>query len=506
MLRYTGHPLVDVGAAAMAAFVEKDDPASLTEDDYQKVSDFIKRNYTVQPLQSFLTVAQMNSGFTNPAYAKAIETRQFYARLLAQSVATDAPTTEETCVFTGNPASGIIFSVGEPTSPGRTFREHVPMITGRGVINFLPGGVAGLPVSGLAMLAIQFFPMGCAKCAGKLLAVHSDNPRLTLLFARRFLHDNIRAMTLAQQTGSTKMPEAPHSARTLLIDTLLRAETARRDAQIEEEPASITAYHLTNSGQSNPLDDRNPPLQMYHLPLDLTTFLATVTTGDYRESWNKLVQRAWQRPPEKKGTAKDEAGDTPFVPRYNSLYEDVMRLADDMAGRAPRFIRTYFLRVPYRATAQDDPTRLYRLRDEYDLVSWPLVKLFLEQVIHMNELRIAEIRTLGDKLAEYVAEMDDKRFFRLFSIEQRAEPFRSILIKANTAAIRAGYPPLFGLDSYVNVFHEGEELLRPNWRLARDLVLIRMVEQLYVRGWIGKNPDLVDEVSQKREEQAEADA
>jgi CRISPR-associated protein Cst1 len=503
MLIYTGHPLIDVGAAAMAAFVEKDDPATLTDDDYQKVADFIERNYTVQPLKSFLNVAFLNSGFTQPAYENQPEKRQLYAQKVSRSFGQDVPKGDEACVFTGVEASAVSFSVDESLPAGRAFREHVPMITGRGVINFLPGGDAGLPVSGLAMLAIQFFPMGCAKCAGKLLAVHSDNPRLTRLFAQRFLHENIRAMTLAQQKGEAKMPEREHSARTLLIKTLLDAEQSRQYAQSEEEPASITAYHLTNSGQSNPLDDKNPPLQIYYLPLDLTTFLATVVTGEYRESWNKLVQRAWQRPPEKK---KEEDAETPFVPRYNSLYEDVMRLADDMAGRAPRFIRTYFLRLPRRATAQDDPTRLYRLRDEYDLVSWTLVKLFLERVIHMNDLRIEEIRTLGDRLAEYVAEMDDKRFFRLFSIEQRAEPFRSILIKANTAAIRAGYPPLFGLDSFVNVFHEGEELLRPNWRLARDLVLIRMVEQLYTRGWIGKNPDLVDEVSQKREEQAETES
>jgi CRISPR-associated protein Cst1 len=48
---------------------------------------------------------------------------------------------------------------------------------------------------------------------------------------------------------------------------------------------------------------------------------------------------------------------------------------------------------------------------------------------------------------------------------------------------------------YVTVFEEGAELARSDWRLSRDLVLIRMVEQLYAFGWFGKNPDvLTDEL------------
>ena len=34
------------------------------------------------------------------------------------------------------------------------------------------------------------------------------------------------------------------------------------------------------------------------------------------------------------------------------------------------------------------------------------------------------------------------------------------------------------------MFEEGEDLPRADWRLARDLVLIRMVERLYELGWV----------------------
>ncbi len=176
MLQYTGHPLVDVGAAAMAAFVGKDHPAKLVDEDYARVADYIERQYAKQPLKSYLNVAFLNSGFTQPAFESQPEKRRLYAQKVARSYTSVA--TDLWCVFTGEPAIGVSLSVDESLPAGRAFREHMPMMTGRGIINFVPGGEAGLPVSGLALLAIQFFPMGCAKCGGRLLAVHSDSPDL----------------------------------------------------------------------------------------------------------------------------------------------------------------------------------------------------------------------------------------------------------------------------------------------------------------------------------------
>jgi CRISPR-associated protein Cst1 len=57
--------------------------------------------------------------------------------------------------------------------------------------------------------------------------------------------------------------------------------------------------------------------------------------------------------------------------------------------------------------------------------------------------------------------------------------------------VRRGNPPLVTLDPYLTVFEEGDEISRSDWQLARDLVLIRMVERLYQNGWIGKNAEVV---------------
>ena len=110
----------------------------------------------------------------------------------------------------------------------------------------------------------------------------------------------------------------------------------------------------------------------------------------------------------------------------------------------------------------------------------------------MDRKRIEAIRSLGDTLASYVKEQDDKRFFRKFYRVQNNNDFMVELIKADKNYTARGHtPPLFGLDSFCNVFLEqtgdGEEL-KLDWRFARDLVFIRMIEQLHENNWFKENP------------------
>lgn len=494
MLKYTGHPIVDVGVAVIVAFARKRKVATVTPDDLDKVAAYIEQQYVVNPLKSFLNVAFPDSGFTQPAYEKAPHKRIEYARLVSRGYCPDDPQGEERCVFTGFPSTDI--KLTKKGKPGRAFRQHIPLLTGEGVINFHPGGDAGLPVSGIALLCIQAFPLGCAKCGGRLLAVHSDNEDITYEFAKNFLERNRLAINLAQQSGSKKMPEAKRSAKTLLIETFLEVEQRRGDAAEEHAPSSVTAYHLSNSGQSNSLDRNSPPLTIYYFPLEMTEFVSYAAySPEYRDAWQRLTQRAWQlaKPKRKrKGGAEEQVADN-YEPRRNFLYEDLFKLPEDAAF----FIQRYFLRIPQRYGGEDDPRRAYRTKDELHLISWNLTEFFMERVMGMNKERIRQVRELGDKLAVYVDAQNEKRFFRNFFVEQNYGNFRSNLIKANINYIKKGNPPLITLDPYIEIFEDGEEIERSNWRLARDLVLIRMIEELYNRGWLGKNQDVIPDTQEE---------
>lgn len=493
ILSYTGHPFFDVGLATVGVFAGKYDTGAVTEEDLELVASFIEFEYIRDPLKSFLGVAfTTNAWFNQPAFAKQPEKRHEYAQRILRGFGKKHPV--ERCVFTGKPATAIAFSDKLPS--GRAYRQHIPLLTGEGVINFHPAGHAGLPVSGEAALCLQAFPLGCAKCGGRLLAVHSDNPDITYDFAAEFFEENRMALSLAQKAGSSKMPEAKMSAKTLLIQTLFKIEERRREEADDHRPSSVTAYHLTNSGQSNPLDDRNPPLEIYHLPIELTNFLVQLASPNYRAEWHAITDRAWRLAlPKKKKRASDGDAEEDTRPKRNFLFEDLFQLPD----QAGKFIRRYFLRIPVRGKTADDPRGFYSLRDEASLVSWKITDLFLREVMGVEKERAKQIRDLGDRLAAYIAGENDRQFFTAFYNARRYLHLRNTLIKANLAHVKRGNPPLITYEPYIQVFEEGFEVERADWRLAADLVLIRMIEQLYNLNWLGKNDDALAELKDYEE-------
>lgn len=465
--------MVDIGIATITAFVNKKDPSLLTIEDLDAIAEYMERNYVVDPLKSFLTVAFPNSGFTQPAYERDPKKRVEYARKIIRAYRPDTPTLEERCIFTGKPAVAVSLDLKDALPLGRAYRQHIPLATGEGVINFHPYGNAGVPVSGEALLAIQAFPLGCAKVAGRLLAVHADDAEITYRFTRNFLIQNRKAIQTAQLSGEKKLEEPLLRTTTLLIETLLAIEKQKQEAGEENRPVSITAYHLSNSGQGVGLD-------IYYLPLEITDFLRTAITPRYNQAWDRLCYRGWEITEAK---SRKKGQDVTTQPQQNVLYEDLFKLPED----ATLFIRRYFLRIPDRGKFPGDPRSTYSLLTEANLVSWNLTELFLRKVVSMNKERIEQIRKLGDDLAEYINNEKDKRFFHSFLTALKYDVFRSILIRLNVAQMKRGKAPLITFDPFIDIFEIGEELPYNDWRLARDLVLIRMIEKLHELGWIQAN-------------------
>ena len=99
----------------------------------------------------------------------------------------------------------------------------------------------------------------------------------------------------------------------------------------------------------------------------------------------------------------------------------------------------------------------------------------------MEKERIEEIKELGDMLAAYVKEFDDQRFLNEFYSVQRSDYFRNPVLRASkrVAATRS-HPPLFRYDVFCTVFFTPEsEELRFDWKFARDLLCLRMLEWFY---------------------------
>lgn len=477
MINYTGQPFTDVGLATISAFAKKNSPTELTEADLDKVSDYLIREYTRQPLESVATIPFAGGAyFTQPAY-KNRPIKLKGTKKILKTYKSTMPTSDERCVFTRLPAVAIQLDEKGVLPLGRAARSNIPLATGVSVINFTPEGQTGLPISGLALLALHAMPLGCAKCGKQLLLVHSDNPEMMLHFARTFLLENRRNIQLAQQAGSSKLRDAQRNYRTLLIETLVKARQMQMEAREEEKPFSITAYHFSNSGQ-------DPSLDIYHLPMQILGFLRDMQQAKYHAEWSKIVNQAWEKEPKNKRKSKKE-GKEKFEPRHNWLYEDLFELPDT----ATTFIRKYFLAGSRRYLKNFDS-----ISEEQPITptSWQILNRFLRRVMLMEKEKIDAIRQMGDTLAEYVNQNNDGPFFKKFLWARSYYSMRKDLLTVNLEYTKNGKPPILDFDTFTMVFEEGEETYRRGWwSLARDLMVIRIIERLYELDWFSKNPNVV---------------
>lgn len=483
-LSWTNHALVDVGLAAITAYACRQGPEELTWADLDGFVQYAERALLTKTMRSHASVLfTINTSYLNPSTKEEDRPRLLHELLNRFKVAPANPATA--CVYCGRP--GV----------ERAYRDLVPMLTGRGVINFFPQGRHGLAICGFCLLCLQAAAFGAPSCEGRALVIQADDPRLTLSLVEEWLPQVRQWVQLSEQTG--EKVEAFSAPRTRVIDTLVRLERQRQHS-LNASQGGITVYHLSNSGQG-------PDITIYTLPSAVVRFLRLAQTPGYRKAWQALVDRAWEvEKPKTKGATAD-AGSQPNRQRQrNYLYEDLYRLPDE----APRFIRTYLLRRQlYRArpgTAQRDPRSTYQGLKEAGLTNWSLTELFLREVLGMDGQRIELIRALGDRLAEEIDATNDRALFMRAYSARRYDEVRRLLLRSSFVRLRRNEEPVVSFDDFLTIFEEGEELARADWRLAWDLVLVRLIDTLYTRGWLARHKEVIDEAEQVLEEGEEQTA
>lgn len=480
MLRLTGFVLPDVGILTLTVLAKKTEPSQVTRQDLDRIAQDLQDFYSQGVGRSLAAgVVFPNSGFVQLEFDKpqfqykrqawadlvlrghqqldlepilqALDKKEYRAMVLRNLE--NAPR----CAFTGEPAYL------------RVSREMLPMLNGRGVSNFSPMGEAGLPVSDLVLLAIHALPLGCIVTQGALLAVESDDPELMMEFVRANVAQNQRFINLARQDGYEKYPNvSAYKSRliTVLVDALNRQQAKWGD---EYRMPSLTAYHFSNNGTS-------ARVAVYTLPSSTIQFVRDVSHGDHAPVWERIVRSGWT---EEKDESEELKSKTPKLTRRNFIYEDLF----DLPENARDFLRTYFLRRPLKAFKRD-PRADYNLFTEADLISWGITALFLRSIMNMEKSRIEHIRSLGDRLAAHIQNSHDHRLLKALYYENRYWLFRRALLRAMYGY--AGDEPLVTFDGYVQIFEPFEEGIgveRADWNLSRDLLLIRIFEQLHTQGY-----------------------
>lgn len=113
----------------------------------------------------------------------------------------------------------------------------------------------------------------------------------------------------------------------------------------------------------------------------------------------------------------------------------------------------------------------------------------------MEEKRLEAIREFADKMADYVYRSNDRDVFRSLVYGQKPWDIRNALTKAQRNRAREHNELLFGLDEYLKVFIADDAVGKADWSLVRDLMSIRLVEQLFEKEFFKKeeNQDLLVE-------------
>lgn len=484
MLRLTGFVLPDVGILTLTAFARKSDPADVTREDLDQMADYLEDLYS-QPMGKYLAGSlafTTGGGFTQPGWSgeKFEYKRKAYADFVLRGHQNNdlGPTlaaldergktdyrdmvlrgveNAPRCAFTGGPAYL------------RVSREMLPMLNGRGIINFSAMGAAGLPVSDIILLAIHALPLGCIITQGALLAVESDDADLMMAFVRANLAENLRFINLARQEGYEKYPNLS-AFKSRLITVLVEALSKQQQKWGSDyRMPSLTAYHFTNYGTS-------ARITLYALPSSTVEFVRNVSHGEHAAVWQRMVASGWTQDKEESEELKSK---TPRLTRRNFIYEDLFNLPEN----AREFLRTYFLRRPLKAFKRD-PRAEYNLFTEADLISWGLTALFLRSIMNMEKSRIEHIKTLGDRLADHIRDTNDHRLLKSLYYENKYWLFRKALLRAMYGY--TGDEPLVTFDGYVQVFEpfeEGQGVERADWNLSRDLLLIRIFERLHAQGY-----------------------
>lgn len=486
MLKLTGFVLPDVGILTLTALAGKNDPAQVTHSDLDHIADYLEEFYfhkMGQYVAGSLAFTQ-NGGFTQPgwkaekfkdklpAYTSLVlrgHQQRDLEPILAILDDNGKKADYRNMVLRGNEAAPRCAFTGDPAYL-RVSRDMLPMLNGRGIMNFSAMGEAGLPVSDIVLLAIHAMPLGCIITQGALLAVESDDLDLMFQLVKTNLDTNRRFFNLANQNDYDKYPNLS-AYKSRLITALVEAFNAQQIRWDDEyRMPSLTAYHFSNYGS-------NARVSVYPLPSSTVQFVYDANNGEHQAVWQRIVRSSFTQD---KPEDEELSSKTPKLTQRNFVHEDLF----DLPGNAREFLRTYFLRRPLQKFGRGDPRNNYNLFTEPDLVSWGLTTLFLRSIMNMDKNRIEQIRLLGDRLAAHIQKQDDRRLLKSLYFERQYWRFRAALLRAMYGY--SGDEPLVTFDGYVQIFEPFEEtqgVERMDWNLSRDLLLVRIFEMLHQSGY-----------------------
>lgn len=474
-LRWTDYPLMDAALAGLCVFVGVKDPRQLTPEHLQEFQEWAQKAYFSPELTGWISVV-FTSNFLNPSF-KPEKKREVLSEILG-SYQRPNLLPEKCAIFP------------ELQAQQRVARDLMPMLMGRGPMNFYPAGQPGLPLSGQAITALHGLALAAPLVSGRAMILDADDKTLLLRMVKSWQGEWRNRIQFSLDKGE-KLPIWA-SPRTRVIENLrwiLGLRPAESDEIDTSEPVpdfkgGATIYHLTNSGQG-------PDAQIYALEQPVIQFLRHAEQK-FPNEWRMLVF----------SKRYDDKTKDPRFGFRNELDEALFSLPDNAAYFLRRYLLPPFTQA-LRAAKADAKTSKGSKKTDKDVPKpiplsglWGITELFLMEVVGMEKARVEAIEALGKRLGEWIVKENDKRLFRELYEARGAGPLRHVLLKAmlekskqDAKSGTAERDLITTKDEYLRIFTEADEITRADFTLARDLLKMRVIQYLHETRFFEENKD-----------------
>lgn len=444
-IKYTGHPFVDVGVAVMEIWLDKK-CEDFTEEDINNAKNWLIKQYDNPVLKGYLSTIFPNSFWANFNIGENKKKERQDELLEAKSEL------KRKCVFCEQEANFL------------ANRAYFPLIAGENSFNYSNFGQTDLPLCKSCILSVQFFPLGSLKIEGSILVFWSINYEWTNKLTKK-LFDEFQQILLATKDKI----EGYKRPKTQLIDILDKTLNEVKKNTVVND---IVAYHFTNYGTS-------PDINLYNLPVKLTSFLMRVKNSDYAQTHNLIKNYYWNVP---KKTGKNQESDIDYKNIQNKYWEalcDVFQ-SENIKEESYKIIRKFYL---------------IKNKDKMNLNCFGLAQMFLKEVSGMRKERLEIVRKFGDIIAE-IGQKDAKWINNLYLRELKPSEFLGYLTKLSRSLKDSNFAVTLD-DVLILLDITNEEDSTINYlesSLIQSLILIRVFEK------ISQNKEILEKIQDKEGE------
>ncbi|MCK9282001.1 MAG: type I-B CRISPR-associated protein Cas8b1/Cst1 [Melioribacteraceae bacterium] len=447
---WTGNPFVDSGISAIMVYNNRTKPEEITRDDLSNTKELLLNLFLQEQwVKGLNTIFTSNSHVTHASASSREKKKERLEKFLDPLLEiSDEDLSGDNCISCGKHKATTLLS-----------RTSLPLI-GYENSNYFSHFSFGADYCAMCAFAAQCSPLVTYKVGKFFGIIHSNNPRVLLIWAKKSIDNILRQISIANYDGiyNEKYSNSYNALFHLTNEIILSYEE-----RWKETNTSLRLYLFNNYTQ--PPKPPDNVVEIHDLPASVFRFLLEVKASSEFSDWQFVVGRAYYK-------SKKEI-EEPYKKLSNTVYQKLMR---------------------YESILQN----FFSMKNRLTFCKWNLVTIYLKEILDMSTTRINSIKKIADDIAEIIRNHPNgKKRLTQLETAKYYDHFRNVLFRlVKENIVQKADSPLITFDDYVeNLFPEGYK----GWTETRDLILFRLYETLHQ--WF-KDENLVTEIEEEIEEES----